>query len=182
MFGSRPKSKHKGRRCSSEIRTICSVVSLLVPECHILLVPIPLGSPHYVSLPSVQDTSRYITSAIILARLSFGIDHQSKSQHQSSKEERKGCTFSTRAKEIETCQSCPSVRPTATRTIRTINQQPEMSRHQVDADGFPLLPQPVSSGNTIRLVSGQNQVQLASPEASGLTDTSRVKFHRHATG
>ncbi|KAJ9107427.1 hypothetical protein QFC21_000878 [Naganishia friedmannii] len=57
-----------------------------------------------------------------------------------------------------------------------------MNHQQVDADGFPLLPQSSSSGNTIRLVSGQNQVQLASPEASGFVDTSRVKFHRHATG
>jgi hypothetical protein len=57
-----------------------------------------------------------------------------------------------------------------------------MSRQQVDADGFPLLPQSSSTGNTIRLVSGQNQVHLGPTEASGLADPSRVKFHRHATG
>ncbi|KAJ9123125.1 hypothetical protein QFC22_001316 [Naganishia vaughanmartiniae] len=58
-----------------------------------------------------------------------------------------------------------------------------MSRQQIDADGFPLLPQSSSSGSTIRMVSAQNQVQLAPPtEASGLADTGRVNFHRHATG
>lgn len=57
-----------------------------------------------------------------------------------------------------------------------------MARPTVDADGFPLLPQS-SSGNTIRLVSGQVQGNaVTSDEANGKVEPTRVKFQRHATG
>lgn len=56
-----------------------------------------------------------------------------------------------------------------------------MARPTVDADGFPLLPQS-SSGNTIRLVSGQASGNgTTTDESNGKVEVGRVKFQRHAT-